>query len=70
MSGTREVSGRARAFDLRQGGADWAFWVTITWGIGVAFHVAYYVIGDNGPQNRGDSEPASELEEEPAAVVD
>jgi hypothetical protein len=38
--------------DLRQGGADWAYWVTICWGIGLAFHIAYYLIGDAGPQNR------------------
>ena len=29
-----------------------AFWVTLGWGIGLAFHVAYYFIGDDGPQNR------------------
>lgn len=29
-----------------------AFWVTIGWGLGLAFHVAYYFIGDDGPQNR------------------
>lgn len=28
-----------------------AFWVTIGWGIGLAFHVAYYFIGDDGPEN-------------------
>ena len=28
-----------------------AFWVTVGWGIGVAFHVAYYFIGDDGPEN-------------------
>jgi cell division protein FtsW (lipid II flippase) len=38
--------------DLRQAGADWAFWVTIVWGIGLAVHVAYYFIGEAGPQNR------------------
>ncbi len=26
------------------GGVDWAFWVTIFWGIGLAFHVAWYFI--------------------------
>ena len=46
------INGFLWFIDLRQGGADWAFWVTITWGIGVAFHVAYYIIGDDGPQNR------------------
>ena len=29
-----------------------AFWVTLGWGIGLAFHVAYYFIGDDGPSNR------------------
>ncbi len=28
-----------------------AFWVTLGWGIAVAFHVAYYFIGDDGPDN-------------------
>lgn len=26
------------------GGLDWAFWVTISWGIGLAFHIAWYFI--------------------------
>ncbi len=29
-----------------------AFWATIGWGVGLAFHVAYYFIGDDGPKNR------------------
>ena len=29
-----------------------AIWVTIGWGIGLAFHVAFYFIGDDGPGNR------------------
>ena len=29
-----------------------ALWVTLGWGIGLAFHVAYYFIGDDGPENR------------------
>jgi hypothetical protein len=29
-----------------------AIWVTIGWGIGLAFHIAYYFIGDEGKQNR------------------
>lgn len=29
-----------------------AFWVTLGWGIGLAFHVAYYFIGDDGTENR------------------
>jgi uncharacterized membrane protein len=29
-----------------------ALWVTIGWGIGLAFHVAYYFIGDGDSDNR------------------
>ena len=29
-----------------------AFWVTLGWGIGLAFHIAYYFIGDEGRENR------------------
>lgn len=29
-----------------------AIWVMLGWGIGLAFHVAYYFIGDDGPENR------------------
>lgn len=29
-----------------------AFWVTLGWGIGLAFHVAFYFIGDDGPENK------------------
>jgi hypothetical protein len=25
-------------------GVDWAFWVTIFWGIGLLFHISWYVI--------------------------
>ncbi len=28
-----------------------AFWVTLGWGIGLAFHVAAYFIGDDGTNN-------------------
>lgn len=28
-----------------------AFWVTLGWGIGLAFHVAAYFIGDDGTDN-------------------
>lgn len=28
-----------------------AFWVTIGWGIGLAFHIAAYVIGDDPTKN-------------------
>lgn len=29
-----------------------AFWVTLGWGIGLAFHVAAYFIGDDGRSSR------------------
>jgi hypothetical protein len=29
-----------------------AIWVTLGWGIGLAFHIAAFLIGDNGPSNR------------------
>jgi hypothetical protein len=29
-----------------------AFWVTLGWGIGLAFHIAAYFIGDDGPDNK------------------
>ena len=31
---------------------DVAYWVTIAWGIGLAFHVADYLIEDDGRKNR------------------
>ena len=31
-----------------------ALWVTIGWGIGLAFHLAAYFIGDEGPDNPRD----------------
>lgn len=33
-------------------GVNWAYWVTIAWGIGLAFHVASYLLEENGLQNR------------------
>ena len=39
--------------DLGTGsGIDWAYWPTIGWGLGVAFHVASYVIDDRDTQGR------------------
>ena len=29
-----------------------AFWITLMWGVALAFHIAYYFIGDDGPRNR------------------
>jgi hypothetical protein len=34
--------------DLQQGGLEWAFWVTVTWGIALAFHVSWYLITERG----------------------
>lgn len=33
-------------------GVNWAYWVTIGWGVGLGFHVASYLIDDNGLKNR------------------
>lgn len=30
--------------DLATGGTSWAFWITIFWGIGLLFHIAWYTI--------------------------
>ena len=30
--------------DLATGGATWAFWITLFWGIGLLFHIAWYFI--------------------------
>lgn len=46
------VNGFLWAIDLTQGGADWAYWVTLGWGIGLAFHVAAYLLDSNGGQSR------------------
>ncbi len=46
------VNGFLWAIDLMQGGADWAYWVTLSWGIGLAFHVAAYLLDNNGGQSR------------------
>lgn len=39
--------------DFAQGGGlQWAYWVTIPWGIGLAFHVASYFLDERGMQGR------------------
>ena len=39
--------------DLATGsGIDWAFWPTAGWGLGLAFHIASYVIDDSGRESR------------------
>jgi hypothetical protein len=34
------------------GGVQWAYWITFFWGIGLAFHVLAYLIGDSGVEER------------------
>lgn len=34
------------------GGVQWAYWVTIPWGIGLAFHVLAYLLDDSGLEQR------------------
>ena len=34
------------------GGVNWAFWVTLSWGIGLAFHLAAYFLDERGFQAR------------------
>ena len=34
------------------GGVDWAYWVTIAWGLGLVFHVADYLFDRSGFQER------------------
>jgi Flp pilus assembly protein TadB len=34
--------------DSLQLGIEWAYWVSLTWGIALAFHVAWYFIGERG----------------------
>lgn len=46
------VNGFLWAIDLTQGGADWAYWVTLGWGIGLAFHVVAYLLDNSGGQSR------------------
>jgi hypothetical protein len=47
------VNGFLWGLDIYKGdGVNWAFWVTIGWGVGLAFHAAAYFIGNSGPQSR------------------
>ena len=34
------------------GGVEWAYWTTIPWGIGLAFHIAAYFIEERGLEGR------------------
>jgi hypothetical protein len=40
------VNGFLWFIDLRQGGLDWAYWISVVWGIALAFHVAWYLINE------------------------
>lgn len=42
------INGFLWFIDLREGGVEWAFWVSVTWGIAVAFHLAWYLISERG----------------------
>lgn len=46
------INGFLWFIDLRNDALDWAYWVTVAWGIGLAFHIAYALIGDEGTKNR------------------
>lgn len=47
------VNGLLWTLDIVQGGGlQWAYWPTIFWGIGVAFHIASYYLDESGLQNR------------------
>jgi hypothetical protein len=35
---------------LTGGGVTWAFWITLMWGLALAFHVAATLIGSRGAQ--------------------
>ena len=39
------VNGFLWLLDITQGdGVNWAYWITIFWGIGLVFHIAWYLI--------------------------
>jgi hypothetical protein len=47
------INGFMWLLDFGQGGGlDWAFWLTIFWGIGFAFHIAAYLFGNAGQSRR------------------
>ena len=33
-------------------GIQWAYWITIFWGLALAFHVVAYLVGDSGVEQR------------------
>jgi hypothetical protein len=42
------INGFLWFIDLMEGGLEWAYWVTVTWGIALAFHLAWYAITERG----------------------
>ena len=46
------INGFLWAVDAMQGGIDWAYWVTLSWGIGLLFHIAAYMIDVAGSSRR------------------
>ena len=47
------VNGFLWFLDLLPGdGLDWAYWTTVPWGVGLAFHIAAYFISDDDESNR------------------
>lgn len=46
------VNGFLWAVDATQGGIEWAYWVTLSWGIGLLFHIAAYMIDVAGSSRR------------------
>jgi 2TM domain len=42
------INGLLWFVDLQQGGLEWAYWVTVMWGIALAFHAAWYFISERG----------------------
>lgn len=50
---------------IQGGGVQWAFWTTIPWGVGLAFHVAAYMLeGSNFKERKYQSFLAAEREKD------
>jgi hypothetical protein len=48
------INGFFWTLDLITGaeGIQWAYWITIFWGVALAFHVVAYLVGDSGIEER------------------
>ena len=48
------INGFFWILDLLTGedGIQWAYWITIFWGVALAFHVVAYLVGDSGVEQR------------------